>query len=526
MQFGIKSWKTNTPQLKIAARKADVVPLTATYDLTHPAPSRVDGTEDGSYTDCKGYGLQATSTAVAKEYGTIAQEYTLAGNGAISAWKAWMGAKPARLDYLKFRTWTYAPAVDSNHSLTCTYTTDDVKDDAVWTGDEGWKTFTVSGTGTPLPGDFIGIGIKSVADASVMQSFVGARLYAGTISAAATCAAGTIFTTADPHGLVAERYVTITGTTSYDTESPVYVIATPDTTHFITAQTYVDDRTGTWSNVDGALALYRMYKPTAYSNNPYVVPSTNVDELDPTNSFGALAVIPMGQAPNVIHFGDSNAVGASTDVAGKIWPMVWSGGADIPITGPYQYTYPAIHQVASRFGWIYQNLSCTGRTASTALEEIEAQVIARNPSYVIISFGVNDLTLSDTPANIAGYLTDMVDLCVAAGIVPIVTALNPVPDTYDVDFYRKPIYATNQILKTEVPAHGGLYSDASDALGTFDTDHHDLNAAYHKEGNGHLNIAGHQVWFSKIANTLFEAFSVGPTTGAWQSSPNKIWSKI
>lgn len=479
-------WKNSKGRMTLPAGNTDIVTATYTIPEATVAPTVATGTSGAYYFDSVGLGNDPygpgygdwgiLKSQLVTENLCISNNRSISTNAPIVGWRAYL-KKPAAylgspdVTTLIFRTWTMGLVGEGAQyvqNMDCTSSSDNFALSASWTDAEGWFTFYNSVPQQSKIGDMVGSRIERRKD------------YGTPFLYSQVCGMDEA-QTRKRHQRIADN-----GTN----DGPI-VFTTPFEWHY-------------WAN-----------------NRPAVGYSTFSEEP---------LIEALVQAPVLVH------IGASITVGGNNTTHVWGFRNSDPNgtsanTGPYDEDAVATSYIARALGVTYQMAGVSGDNSTQMLARFEEDVLNKHPKICIISAGANDIAKADPKteegftAAIAGLianLTTMSNLCDAAGIIFIVTDIQPVAenieDLYPVlEGYRHYTHLANAAIMSLVATQPSMkFIDARDVLGHYSDvagGMYIATAEYVTDGL-HYSAAGHVAMGNEYARQITAILSSG--SSMWQ----------
>ena len=150
-----------------------------------------------------------------------------------------------------------------------------------------------------------------------------------------------------------------------------------------------------------------------------------------------------------------------------------------------------VWKLADLNGWNYRNFGIGSQTSADILARI-SQVTFFEPTYCLLTVGINDIALSVPVATYISNMTSILDTLTTAGIIPIVTSIYPSSDAYGAD--RDTF---NGQLETLVGGYAtAIYVDCEETLGQYSAagpanNHWNLKTEYNSGDSVHMNADGY-----------------------------------
>lgn len=154
--------------------------------------------------------------------------------------------------------------------------------------------------------------------------------------------------------------------------------------------------------------------------------------LVPFGGFLAVLLYPLPLSARLLQEGDASRLLPSTTT-----PVASSAGrseirdetivmafGDSLTAGEVQPSYPEI--LALLTGKTVTNDGDYGSTAAVGVGRVSGVIAMRNGAHMLILYGINDVMCQKTPREIASSIDQMLHICLARGVVPVL-ATYPIP---------------------------------------------------------------------------------------------------
>lgn len=196
-------------------------------------------------------------------------------------------------------------------------------------------------------------------------------------------------------------------------------------------------------------------------------------------------------APTAVFIGDSTTTG----VPGHRAFIVDTGATDIHSQAPY-------HFANNQANITYQNMGIGSENASMIRARFEADVVALHPQYAVIETGLNEGELITDPSKQQSILTDieeMVQLCAANNITPILFEVPPVTSDTDVkavgrNVVNAGIYELQETYQFMIFKNRDAVGELNETSGKWS-----IRSEYDADGI-HYNVAG----YTALGNALYD----------------------
>ena len=158
--------------------------------------------------------------------------------------------------------------------------------------------------------------------------------------------------------------------------------------------------------------------------------------------------------------------------------------------------YSWVHMLAETLQVQILNKGVNGDTTSGMYHRFDRDVLAHNPSHVIIMGGANDVVFEDPLESICWNYREMANKAQKAGITVIIGLPTPIDD----DYYEKPLSQLRNWLKEFVKENQYKFIDFPAA---FYDDQGSLKTELLIANSGHPAITGYQEMFKQIDISIF-----------------------
>jgi hypothetical protein len=231
-----------------------------------------------------------------------------------------------------------------------------------------------------------------------------------------------------------------------------------------------------------------------------------------------LDFIPMeaiSDPPNIIGMGDSLTSGHS----GNQSFVTQSASPSVNLSN--QWT----GMLADNYGWTWHNVGITGERLDQGITRFVRDVVRQLPKACTIWYGTNDLNFGKTANEMFASAGQMMDLCVANNIIPIILSATPYSSGSDALHAVRRDYNTQ--IESFAGSHGAIVINIDAELGVLRGStgfNDDLNPLYNT-GDGHYTTAGYVKLVQVVTDTL-NALSNTPVAESITVSDSVLTTKI